>query len=101
MCNKGEMNAQMSEIMKLVADAVINTKAEFIKNPSIYIIMNMLAEIKHTTQQECIAHLEEHLIEQSQDNSGDQKQKQVLKIGKESVFPLDYAFDKFAFGPEG
>jgi len=31
MCNKGEMNAQMSEIVKLAADAIVNTKEEFVK----------------------------------------------------------------------
>ena len=43
MCNKGEMNAPMSETVKLVADAIVNTQMPFLKNPSIYIILNMLA----------------------------------------------------------
>ena len=30
MCNKGEMNAQMSEIIKLVADAIVNTQESFV-----------------------------------------------------------------------
>ena len=42
-CNKGEMNATMSETIKLVADAIMNTTMPFIKNPTIYIILNMLA----------------------------------------------------------
>ena len=45
MCNKGEMNAQMSEIVKLVADAVVKTRESFIQSPDIYIIFNMVAEI--------------------------------------------------------
>ena len=43
MCNKGEMNAPMSETIKLVADAIANTSMPFLKNPTIYIILNMLA----------------------------------------------------------
>jgi hypothetical protein len=43
MCNKGEMNASMSETIKLVADAIANTSMPFLKNPSIYIVLNMLA----------------------------------------------------------
>ena len=45
MCNKGEMNAQMSEIVKLVADAVVKTRESFIQSQDIYIIFNMVAEI--------------------------------------------------------
>ena len=30
MCNKGEMNAQMAEIVKLIADAVVKTRESFI-----------------------------------------------------------------------
>jgi hypothetical protein len=44
MCNKGEMNSQMTEIVRLVADAVNNTRESFIKKPDIYIIFNMVAE---------------------------------------------------------
>ena len=43
MCNKGEMNASMSETIKLVADAIANTSMPFLKNPTIYIVLNMLA----------------------------------------------------------
>jgi len=49
MCNKGEMNSQMSETIKLVADAIVNTQMPFLKNPTIYIILNMLANPKDTT----------------------------------------------------
>lgn len=44
MCNKGEMNAQMVEIVKLVADAIVNTRENIVKSPEIYIILNMMAE---------------------------------------------------------
>ena len=33
----------MSETIKLVADAIANTSMPFLKNPTIYIILNMLA----------------------------------------------------------
>ena len=40
-CNKGEMNAPMSETVKLVADAILNTQMPFLRNPSVYIILNI------------------------------------------------------------
>jgi len=61
MCNKGEMNSPMSETLKLVADAIINTKMPFIKNPSIYVILNMLANPSDKTQLECIDELKKEL----------------------------------------
>ena len=39
-CNKGEMNAPMTETLKLVADAIANTQMPFVKNPNIFIVMN-------------------------------------------------------------
>ena len=33
----------MTETIKLVADAILNTSMPFLKNPAIYIILNMLA----------------------------------------------------------
>jgi hypothetical protein len=49
MCNRGEMNASMSETIKLVADAIANTSMPFLKNPTIYIVLNMLANPNDTT----------------------------------------------------
>ena len=48
LCNKGEMNAQMAEIVKLVADAIDNTKQAMMKNTSVYIILNMVAQTNNT-----------------------------------------------------
>jgi hypothetical protein len=45
MCNKGEMNKDMTEIIKLVADAIMNTKENLVENPSIYVILNMMTKI--------------------------------------------------------
>ena len=44
-CNKQEMNSEMSNVVKLVGDAVKNTKHEFISNPSVYIIINMVTQV--------------------------------------------------------
>ena len=37
------MNAQMSEVIKLFADAKIHTQQETVKDPAIFLIMNMMA----------------------------------------------------------
>ena len=37
------MNKPMSETLALVADAIMNTNMNFIINPEIFIILNMLA----------------------------------------------------------
>jgi hypothetical protein len=63
MCNKGEMNAPMSETVKLVADAILNTKMPFLTNPSVYIVLNMLANPDDKTQLECIDELKKTLKE--------------------------------------
>ena len=63
MCNKGEMNSTMSEVVKLVADAVINTKAEIIRNPSIYIVLNMLSEVNTQIRQQSINDLRTNLLD--------------------------------------
>jgi len=57
-CNKSEMNAQMTDVVKLVADAIKNTKEVLMKNPTILIIMNMMPQVKSTTAQECMDALE-------------------------------------------
>jgi hypothetical protein len=38
------MNSAMSEVLKLVADAIVKTKDSFISNPDIYLIFNMVSE---------------------------------------------------------
>ncbi len=35
------MNAYMKEILKLVAEAISETKTTIVKDPSIYIVLNM------------------------------------------------------------
>jgi len=57
------MNAPMSETIKLVADAIVNTSMPFLKNPTIYIILNMLANPNDKTQLECINEVNKTLKE--------------------------------------
>ena len=54
MCNKGEMNKEMSDIVKLAADAIQNTKENLISNPSIFIILNMISKINDEVKTSCI-----------------------------------------------
>ena len=63
MCNRGEMNAPMSETIKLVADAIINTQMPFLKNPTIYIVLNMLANPNDKTVADCIDEVQKTLKE--------------------------------------
>ena len=43
LCTKQEMNKDMGEILKLVANELVNSKQKNIQSPDIYIILNMLA----------------------------------------------------------
>ncbi len=43
LCTKQEMNKDMGEILKLVANELVNAKQQNIQSPDIYIILNMLA----------------------------------------------------------
>ena len=47
----------MTEVIKLVADAVVKTRESFIKCPEIYLIFNMVAEIKQKSIDECVSKL--------------------------------------------
>ena len=38
----------MSETIKLVAEAIAETKERIVKNPAIYIVLNMCAEVDDT-----------------------------------------------------
>ena len=38
----------MSDTIKLVAEAIVETKATIVKNPAIYIVLNMLHNINDT-----------------------------------------------------
>ena len=52
----------MAEIVKLVADAIDNTKQSIVKNTSVYIILNMVAQTNNT-QLECLTRLRHDLAE--------------------------------------
>ena len=53
----------MSETIKLVSDAIANTQMPFLKNPTIYIVLNMLANPNDRTYLECINELNNTLKE--------------------------------------
>ena len=38
----------MSDTIKLVAEAIAETKARIVKNPSIYIVLNMCPDVNDT-----------------------------------------------------
>ena len=75
----------------------------FLKNPSIYIILNMLANPNDKVQLECIDELKKELKDMSTYllNKSDsefsrdsiQMLNEVLKIDKESLIPLGFAFN--------
>ena len=45
MCNNGEMNKAMAEIVKLAADARQNTREQLITNQSVFIILNKMTRV--------------------------------------------------------
>jgi hypothetical protein len=69
MCNKGEMNKEMTEVVKLVADAIQNTKENIITNPSIYIILNMMTKVNEQAKLDCVNTLQNELIEMNQNET--------------------------------
>ena len=49
----------MVEVVKLVADAIVNTKTNMVKNPEIYIIINMMTEINEQAHYDCVSKLQD------------------------------------------
>ena len=41
-CNKGEMNSTMSDILKLTLDTISGLRQEIISEPSVNLIMNLV-----------------------------------------------------------
>ena len=74
------MNGPMSETVKLVADAIVNTQMPFLRNPSVYIILNMLANPDDKTQLECIDELKRTLKELNSTSSNQ------INIEKDSIY---------------
>jgi len=54
LCNKQELSHQMAEVLKLVVDAMMETDHQVVSNPSVYIILNMLAQIESNTLTHCV-----------------------------------------------
>ena len=75
----------------------------FLKNPSIYIVLNMLTNPNDTVYFECIDELREELRDMTTYLSKQSNQEvnrdsinllnEVLKIDKESLIPLGFAFN--------
>ena len=52
--NNGEMNSEMADVIMMVNEAVKNTEEEFIKNPSIFIILNKMSQVTFSTASDCV-----------------------------------------------
>ncbi len=75
----------------------------FLKNPSVYIILNMLANPNDKVQLECIDELKKelknmstYLLKKSEselNKDSIETLNEVLKIDKESLIPLGFAFN--------
>jgi hypothetical protein len=48
------MNKDMGEILKLVADQLVNAKQRNIHSPKVYIFLNMLSESSHQIRIEAV-----------------------------------------------
>ena len=94
--NKGEMNSEMAEVVKMVNEAVKNTEEEFIKNPSIFIILNKMSQVTNSTAAECVKILQDN---QNQSDQIVESSKKGLKFSEDDVVPLQYAFETSNFGP--
>ena len=49
----------MKDVLQLVKEAVGNTNLDIIKNPSIYVIINMLAQVDRSTMSASLNSIEE------------------------------------------
>eukprot|EP00347_Sterkiella_histriomuscorum_P007511 403348639 len=89
-CNKGDINSQMQETLKLAAESISKLKENIIK-PSVFIVMNMLSSTDNASKSQCIEKLSSAIKElgSSEDNT-----QQLCTITSENVFLLPYAFDK-------
>jgi len=94
-CNSGEMNTAMAEIVKLAADAKQNLREEIITNQSVYIILNKMTRVDEQARVESVGQLRRELIEIRQQNT----LNDVLQIDVNNIFPLGQAFQTINFGP--
>ena len=60
-CNKGELKKDMSEVLKLVADSMKDLKKNIVRKRQVYVILNMLNEIKEAVLSNCVSKLQENL----------------------------------------
>ena len=63
------MNNQMSEIIKLAADAISGLREQKVQGMSVNIVMNMLTEFNEAALSACITQLSEAIIEMNNDSN--------------------------------
>eukprot|EP00347_Sterkiella_histriomuscorum_P017940 403347401 len=88
-CNRGEMNSQMAEILKLAAESISNLKENII-NPKVFVVMNMLASTDNAALSECIQKLSSAISELGSMNNT----QQLFQISSKNVKILPFAFDR-------
>lgn len=92
-CNKGEINQNMSELIKLAVDANSDINQGQIKQPQINIIMNMLAETDEQALFKTIQKISDQVSDiELEKNQGKSNKVQLLTISKDNVFMLPFAF---------
>ena len=86
------MNKDMYEILKLVADQLVNAKQRNIHSPKVYIIQNILSSSSHQIRMEFHRILQKKLaIIESRNNKNLNKASQ---INPNNVFKLDFTFER-------
>ena len=85
------MNKDMGDILKLVANELVNAKQQNIQSPDIYIILNMLAQLDSKIKNECVNKLQDEFIEINE-NREKESVNETLKITIDNVIPLPFAF---------
>ena len=88
-CNKGEMNTQMQEMMKIAVFALSQFKGLVSNMPQVNIIMNMLPKIEERNLDMTYQTLSDSLMKMGMENNDSHL---ILNIKKENVFMLPLAY---------
>mmetsp|Transcript_12081 Transcript_12081/g.18660 ORF Transcript_12081/g.18660 Transcript_12081/m.18660 type:complete len:82 (-) Transcript_12081:832-1077(-) len=59
LCNKGQMNSNTFDSVKLTIDSLINAKQNVVSKPDVFIVLNQLSKVKDNTTSRCIFRLED------------------------------------------
>eukprot|EP00347_Sterkiella_histriomuscorum_P024480 403330967 len=86
-CNRGEMNNQMAEILKLAAESISNLKENIIK-PNVFVVMNMLSSTDNVALSECIQKLSSAISELDSISNT----QQLFQLSSKNVTILPFAF---------